>query len=115
MDAETIAHGSKNVDHAHALSGSSVNQIRIGLDGMTLGIVVSLVIVIGACGVVMGLNLSKQHEQDAAFRDLQVQYKLVERRELDLEAYGILNGWKMPSDNESGPTGNLQRMKPKEK
>lgn len=76
--------------------------------------VVVLVAVIGACGVIMGLNLGKQTSMDRDFRDAQQQSKLVERRLIDMESYAMLNGWKIPTDDTHGPTGNLERMKPKE-
>lgn len=107
-----------HAEHSDACTadrGSSVNNIRIELGGTTLAIVISLVVVIGGCALIMGLNLAKQAEQDSQFRDLQTQYKLVERRYMDMEAYAIVNGWKIPGDDSFGPTGNLQRMKPKEK
>jgi hypothetical protein len=113
MDAETVAHGSTALDSAHAHNGSSVNQIRIELGAATIAIVVSLMLVIGACGVVMGLNLSKQAEQDAQFKTMKTQEWLLERRLMDREALDIVNGTKLPSDDEHGATGNLQRMKPR--
>ena len=115
MDAEMTGHGSDRLDSAHAHAGSSVNQIRIDLGAPTIAIVVSLVIVIGACGLVMGLNLAKQAEMDADFKALKTQEWLVERRIMDREAYDILNGHKTLADDIHGPTGNLQRMKPQEK
>ena len=47
--------------------------------------------------------------------DTKTQAWLAERRLMDMEAYAMLNGWKIPSDDQHGPTGNFQRMKPKEK
>ena len=112
MDAETTAHGSTNADSAHAHAGSSINQIRIDLGASTIVIVVSLMLIIGACGTVMGLNLSKQSQMDSDFKTLKTQEWLVERRLMDREAYDILNGRKTSADDIHGPTGNLQRMKP---
>ena len=109
MDAETVAHGSEDANHAHALSGSSVNQIRIGLDKSTI----VFTIVLAGAALIMGLNLAKQYQQDQDFRDLKVQYALIERRLMDREAYDILNGFKVPGDDTHGPTGNLQRMIPR--
>lgn len=100
---------------SNAQHGSSVNNIKIGLDGATLAIVVSLVIVIAACGLVMGLNLAKQSQMDQDFKDMKTQDWLKERRLMDREAYDIVNGLKKPGDDAWGPTGNIQRMTPKEK
>jgi hypothetical protein len=52
---------------------------------------------------------------DRDFRDMQTAQKLQERRWMDVEAYAMLNGWKIPSDDTHGPTGNLKRMRPQEK
>jgi hypothetical protein len=92
---------------------SNSNRVSIDLGPTTIVIVASLSIIIAACGVVMGLNLSKQAQQDADFKDLKTQEWLVERRLMDREAYDILNGQKLSTDQEFGPTGNLHRMAPK--
>ena len=71
-----------------------------------------MTVVIAACAVVLGLNLSKQYQEDADFKLAQTRDMLLERRYMDIEAYAILNHWKIPGDDMHGPTGNLQRMKP---
>jgi len=97
----------------HAIVNSQ--RMEIGLGKETVAVVLVLAIVIGACGLVMGLNLSKQDRQDQSFQDMKTQMWLVERRLMDQEALDILHGHKLPSDTEHGPTGNLQRMKPEGK
>jgi hypothetical protein len=92
-----------------------VANIRIDLGAPTLAVVMILVMIIGACGVVMGLNLAKQAQMDQDFKDMKTQDWLKERRLMDREAYDIVNGLKKPGDDAWGPTGNVQRMKPKEK
>lgn len=47
-------------------------------------------------------------------KDAKTQAWLAERRLMDMEAYALLNGWKIPSDDAHGPTGNLERMARKE-
>jgi len=89
-----------------------VTQVKIDLGAPTVAVVVMLVVVISACTLVMGLNLSKQARMDQDFRDMKTQGWLVERRLMDKEALDILHGDKLASDTEYGPTGNLQRMKP---
>lgn len=49
------------------------------------------------------------------FNDTKTQMWLVERRLMDAEALDILHGKKLPSDDQYGATGNMQRMKPKDK
>lgn len=92
-------------DHGH------ITNQTVNLGGPTLVVVAVLTAIIGACGVVMGLNLAKQSQMDRDFRDLGTKYALEERRKMDLEAYLEVNGFKVPGDDENGPTGNLRRMK----
>jgi len=102
-----------NTDESVYATHSNVNRTSINLGGMTLVVIVILAVVIGACGVVMGLNLAKQAQMDADFKALKTQEWLTERRLMDREAYDIVNGFKVPGDDQNGPAGNLQRMKPK--
>lgn len=95
--------------------GANYTNVRIGLEASTIAIVISLMLVIGACGVVMGLNLSRQKQLEQAFNYMERQEALKERRLMDMEAYSILNGWKRPGDDTFGPTGNVERMVPKHK
>lgn len=97
----------------YAEEGAQLTNIKISFGKETLAVVVLLAVVIGACGLIMGLNLSKQDQQDAAFKDMKTQQWLLERRLMDKEALDIINGTKLPSDTEFGPTGNLERMKGK--
>jgi hypothetical protein len=95
--------------------GSSANQINVNtnLGPATLIVVCVLAATIGACGVVMGLNLSKQAQMDDDFKKMKTQEWLLERRLMDKEALDLIDGKRLPSDAENGPTGNLQRMVPK--
>lgn len=86
----------------------------MNLGPATLIVVCVLAAIIGACGVVMGLNLAKQAEMDRDFREASTRLMLNERRLMDKEAYDILNGNKYFSDDAHGPTGNVERMKPQE-
>jgi hypothetical protein len=116
--------------------GSSANQITINLGGSTLIVVVLLTVVIGACGGIIGMDISDRHavqreadmhaqnvqreadmkvqQLDRDFKEASTRLMLNERRLMDKEAYMILNGEKIPGDDTHGPTGNLERMKPKE-
>lgn len=95
----------------YAEERSQQTNIKISFGKETLAVVILLAVVIGVCGAVMGLNLSKQDQQDQSFRDMKTQMWLVERRLMDKEALDIINGTRLPSDTEHGPTGNLERMK----
>jgi|HubBroStandDraft_4_1064222.scaffolds.fasta_scaffold932475_2 hypothetical protein len=106
----------ENMDQSVRQSDGSianVTRVNVELGSATIAIVISLMIIIAACGVVMGLNLSKQAEMDADFKTMKTQEWLLERRLMDREALDIVNGTKLPTDDEHGATGNLQRMKPK--
>lgn len=98
----------------HAGDSAVVNRISLNLGGATLIVVVLLMLIIAGNGLIMGLNLAKQSQQDQSFKDLKTQEWLVERRLMDDEAYRIVNGQKLASDDSFGPTGNIHRMKPKE-
>lgn len=112
-ESETIANQSPGSQHAK--SNAPIQQVRIDMGATTVAIVASLVIIIGACGVVMGLNLSRQQSLIQAFTYMERQEALKERRLMDMEAYALLNGWKRPGDDTFGPTGSVERMVPKEK
>jgi len=59
---------------------------------------------------------NSQHAQAMdELKAAKTQMWLVERRLMDKEALDIIHGDKLPSDSEFGATGNMQRMKPKEK
>lgn len=98
-----------------ASEGAHVQIVRIGLGKDTISLIAVLLVVITGCAFIMGRNLAKQDQLDNDFRSAQIQAKLEERRLMDIEAYAMLNGWKIPGDDAHGPTGNLDRMKPKEK
>lgn len=94
-------------------SGSSANNININLGGATLSVLICLMVVIGACGVIMGMNLAKQSQMDRDFRDMQIQGKITERRLIDIENYAARAGWKQPGDDIHGPAGHI--IKPEER
>lgn len=73
------------------------------------------VFVVSACCLLLGMNLAKQAQMDQDYKDASTHLMLVERRLMDKEAYMILNSQKIPGDDTHGPTGNMQRMTPKEK
>lgn len=48
---------------------------------------------------------------EESYRELATKTALVERRYIDMESYALLNGWKVPKDDQHGPLGNLDRLK----
>lgn len=87
-----------------------VQIVKIGLGKDTVSIIVALMLIVAVCTYTIGRNFAKQDQLDRDFRDATVQAKLAERRLMDMEAYAMLNGWKVPKDDQHGPTGNLDRM-----
>lgn len=109
---ELIASGTRDAMHARADGSGNVNQFRFDLGAPTLIVVILLLLIVAANGVVMGLNLSKQAQEDSDFKTLKTQEWLLERRLMDKEALDLVHGQRLQSDAEYGPTGNLQRMRP---
>lgn len=98
--------------------GSSVNNIRIDLGGQTLVVVVLLALVIGVCGVVMGLDLSRQRDMENHYDDLRRQYRMMELKLDDWTVVAHRSGLALPGDYARGPQGNLDKNSftiPKEK
>lgn len=69
----------------------SAFQMRVDvshdLGDRTLILVVLLAVVIGFCGVTMGLNFAKQDALDDRARDLATKYQLMTNHTRDLEAH----------------------------
>lgn len=63
-------------------------QVNVSHDlgDRTLVVVILLALVIGACGVIMGLNLAKQDQLGRYTRDLATQYQIQTNHVRDLEA-----------------------------
>lgn len=104
--------------------GAHVNVVKIALGKETLAVVILLAVVIGACGLIMGLNLSEQAAMDRSFNEraavlrdemkaVKTQEWLKERRLMDAEALMIREGFMQPTDLEYGPAGNIHYRKEK--
>lgn len=93
----------------HAAEGANVakTDISINLGGATLVVVIVLALVIGACGVVMGLNLSRQRALEDAFLKLDRQYRMTELKLDDWTVVAHRSGLQLPGDYTRGPQGNL--------
>ena len=83
-----------------------------------MAVIVVLTALIGACGVVMGLNLSAQAALDREFQrdtaatneklqDLQRQYRMTELKLDDWTVVAHRSGLVLPGDYTRGPQGNL--------
>lgn len=96
------------------------SNFRFDFGAHTLLTILVFSILIGVSGVVIGLDISERAQMSREFDklaqsygDLKKQEWLLERRLMDKEALDIIHGDKLASDTEFGPTGNLQRMKPR--
>jgi hypothetical protein len=89
--------------HEHA----NVNNVRIDLGGTTLLVVVLLVTIIGACGVVMGIDIAERSVQSRHYDLLERQYRMVELKLDDWTVVAHRSGLVLPGDYTRGPQGNL--------
>lgn len=90
-----------------AHKGSNVNVVRVELGKETLAIVLSLAILIGACGIIMGLNLSRQRTLEDAFLKLDRQYRMTELKLDDWTVVAHRAGLQLSGDYTRGPQGAL--------
>lgn len=119
-------------DHGQLLEvgdGSSVSGVRFDLNVFVLiGALAVMVITVAAAVWAVCDGRSQRNESDEQAEhwrqeftslrneqhDTKTQCWLSERRLMDMEAYAMLNGWKVPGDTQHGPTGNIERMTGKE-
>ncbi len=94
-------------ESVHAAPGAHVNVVRIEFAKETLAIVLALALVIAGCGVVMGLNLSRQRTLEDAFLKLDRQYRMTELKLDDWTVVAHRAGLQLPGDYTRGPQGNL--------
>lgn len=96
-------------DESLTLSEGSVsNRVSIDMGSATIAIVISLMLIIGACGVVMGLNLSKQERQDQDLLKLTHEAKQIQIQLMYTNAILIREGVVHSGDEVYGPEGNLE-------
>jgi hypothetical protein len=88
---------------------SNVNNVRIDLGGTTLLVVVLLVTIIGACGVVMGIDIAERASYARQFDLLERQYRMVELKLDDWTVVAHRSGLVLPGDYTRGPQGNLDQ------
>lgn len=87
-----------------------VRQDGIGrTGGIVLGIFAGCAFGMAVMTLIVALLRDADLRED--LRKAQTQAALLERRYIDLESYALLNGWKVPHDDQHGPLGNLERLK----
>jgi hypothetical protein len=89
MDPETIANQSAAADHAHAASGSSVNQIRITDKSKAL-VIISILVAFNACMTAL---------MYAKWREAERETRMQEYYLLELDAKFIGAGLKKPEES----------------
>lgn len=80
--------------------------VKIDLGNPTLMVVCILVAIIGACGVVMGLDLAERSVQSRNYDLLERQYRMVELKLDDWTVVAHRAGLILPGDYTRGPQGN---------
>jgi hypothetical protein len=88
--------------------GSSANHIHISssLGPATLIVVCVLTAIIGACGVVMGIDVAERSVQARNYELLERQYRMVELKLDDWTVVAHRAGLILPGDYTRGPQGN---------
>lgn len=111
MDApEAIHNHTQSPDQSvRAEPGSHVQIVRVDLGRETLALILALALVIGACGLIMGLNLSRQRSLEASFLDLDRKYRMFELKLDDWTVVAHRAGLTLPGDYARGPQGNLEK------
>lgn len=92
------------ISQRNATRGAQIIQVESPAKHVVPLCIASLILSVAA--------LVYAYHVDSIARDAKTQAWLAERRLMDMEAYAMLNGWKIPSDDTHGPTGNFERMKP---
>lgn len=94
--------------------------MRFGFEGATLLVIIILAVVIGACGVVMGLDIAERAQMERAFESLDRQYRMTELKLDDWTVVAHRAGLVLPGDYTRGPQGNpdaesFKQTKPSER
>jgi len=84
-----------------------VTQVKIDLGGVTLIAVVMLGVIVGACGVVMGIDISERSQREREFLKLDRQYRMTELKLDDWTVVAHRSGLHLAGDYTRGPQGNL--------
>lgn len=101
-----------------AEAGAHVTNVRIDLGSTTLAVVTVLVAIIGACGVVIGVDIAERAHQEREWKtqtailaehlqELQRQYRMTELKLDDWTVVAHREGLVLPGDYTRGPQGNL--------
>lgn len=92
-----------------------MNNIKIDLGGATLAVVAILTLIIGTCGVVIGLDISERERMEFEFAKLDRQYRMTELKLDDWSVVAHRAGLQLPGDYTRGPQGNIDQQSFKHK
>ncbi len=109
LPERVFANESPHAIHTRA-SENAHQQIvhnKSDLGPATLVVISLLALMIGVCGVIMGLNLSRQRELEDAFLKLDRQYRMTELKLDDWSVVAHRGGLSLEGDYTRGPQGNL--------
>jgi hypothetical protein len=87
-------------DHGH------ITNQTVNLGAPTLIVVAVLVAIIGACGVVMGVDIAERAQMEREFAKLDREYRMVELKLDDWTVVAHRSGLVLPGDYTRGPQGN---------
>lgn len=126
---ETVSTQSPAATQIRAEGSAHVNVVRVDLSGAAVAVIVGLVLVIGACSAVIGLDISERGSQqrdwarrtadlerawrqdvqslDDSYARLDRQYRMTELKLDDWTVVAHRAGIALPSDYTRGPQGNL--------
>ena len=90
-----------------ASDSANVNIVKIDLGDKMLFMILLLSIVIGACGVVIGLDIAERSRMIFEFAKLDRQYRMTELKLDDWTVVAHRAGLALPGDYTRGPQGNL--------
>lgn len=92
---------------AYAEPGGHVSVQKVELGDRMLLVIFLMAVLIGTCGVVMGMNLSRQKTLEDAFLKLDRQYRMTELKLDDWTVVAHRAGLQLPGDYTRGPQGAL--------
>jgi len=91
----------------NAGDGANVNVTKVELGDRMLLVIFLMAALIGTCGVVMGMNMSRQKSLEDAFLKLDRQSRMTELKIDDWTVVLHRAGLQLPGDYTRGPQGNL--------
>lgn len=96
----------ENSPSAVASEHGHITNQTVNLGGPTLLMMLIMAVILGACGVVIGLDIAERSQMEREFAKLDRQYRMVELKLDDWTVVAHRSGLVLPSDYARGPQGN---------